>query len=169
VDIIIYSNMPEGDTDKSNEISFSTINSAMPRLVEPVVSESRFVKAQPSAIDYAERITKYIPGEILAGYLAINGILASVTGAQEDLRRWVYILMFALCLVLTPIYFSLVARSKQPKKLQMILSTIAFVVWAYNLGGVFEVLKIYIPWLGAIFLIVFSLVSGALAPKPTDT
>jgi hypothetical protein len=57
------------------------------------------------------------------------------------------------------------ARREGPKRLQMILSTVAFVVWAYNLGGVFEVFRVYVPWLGSILLVVFSLVSGTLAPR----
>jgi hypothetical protein len=140
----------------------------MSRLVEPVPSGQRLANMQPSPVSYAERITKYIPGEILAGYIAINGVLASVTDDQSGLRNWVYLGTFLLCLVLTPIYFSMMARSGGPKRLQMILSTVAFVVWAYNLGGVFEVFRVYVPWLGSILLVVFSLVSGTLAPRPGE-
>jgi hypothetical protein len=168
VGITICSSMAEEDTDESPHVALTETNDTMSRLVEPALDAARFVKAQPSAIDYAERITKYIPGEILAGYLAINGILASVTATQEDVRRWVYVVTFALCLVLTPIYFNMLAKNKQPRRLQMVLSTVAFVVWAYNLGGVFEILKIYVPWVGSILLIVFSLISGTLAPRPSD-
>lgn len=140
----------------------------MSRLVEPVPSGQRLAKTEPSPGSYAERITKYIPGEILAGYIATNGILASVTDGQNGLRTWVYLGTFLLCLVLTPIYFTMMAGRDRPKRLQMILSTVAFVVWAYNLGGVFEVFRLYVPWLGSVLLVVFSLISGTLAPRPGE-
>jgi len=141
----------------------------MSRLVSPKSRTANPPGKSSALSEYAERVTKYIPAEILAAYLSINGILAAVTDAGETpLRNAVYVASFALCLVFTPVYFGLVAHKNEPKMLQRIVSTIAFVVWAYNLGGVFSVYGLFIPWLGSIFLIVFSLVSGAFAPGPAD-
>jgi hypothetical protein len=141
----------------------------MSRLVSPKSRTASPPEEHTALGEYAERVTKYIPAEVLAAYLSINGILATVTNTGETpLRNAVYAASFALCLVFTPIYFGLVAHKNEPKMLQRIVSTIAFVVWAYNLGGVFSAYGIYIPWLGSIFLIVFSLVSGAFAPQPAD-
>jgi len=141
----------------------------MSRLVSPKSRVADRSDKRSALGEYAERVTKYIPAEILAVYLSINGILATVTDSGEtSLRDAVYVASFALCLAFTPVYFGLVAQKDEPKMLQRIISTIAFVVWAYSLGGVFTVYAIYIPWLGSIFLIIFSLVSGAFAPEPAD-
>jgi hypothetical protein len=147
----------------------------MSRLVEPIPSPKGFFKKQTTGGEYAERIMKYIPGEVLSGYVAINGILASVTGDQDDLRRWAYILTFLLCATVTPVYFWLLAKPGQPKRRQMVMSTLAFIVWAYNLGGVFKDIypayvpvQIHIPWIGSILIIAFTLVSGLFAPSVGD-
>ena len=140
----------------------------MSRLVEPVPSGARLAGSEGELNTYLERTAKYIPGEIIAGYLGINGILASVSTDQGSLRQLVYVMTFLLCLALTPVYFNRIAKQGEPRRLQMILSTIAFLVWAYSLGGVFTAFGIHIPWLGSILLIVFTLVSGAFAPRPSD-
>jgi hypothetical protein len=118
--------------------------------------------------EYFERVAKYIPGEILAGYLTINGIVQSVDAAKEAALPYAAWAVFGLCLVLTPVYFNSMAQPGQPKKLHMFVSTIAFVVWAYALGGVFALAGIYRPWLASLILVAFTLVSGAIKPHRSE-
>lgn len=148
----------------------------MSRLVQGRSRPVGFLREITSANDYAERIVKYIPSEILAAYIAINGILASVAATQGDIRIWVQIGVIALLLILTPLYFRLLAKPTEPTTTQMFVSTVAFVVWAYNLGGPFVELypayvsvPVYFPWIGSISLIIFTLVSGLVIPPSRDT
>jgi hypothetical protein len=114
--------------------------------------------------EYLERVAKYIPGEILAAYLSINGIIKSVDASKEELLPYAAWGAFVICLVFTPIYLSTMARPGQPKKMHMLISTIAFIVWAYALGGVFDLAGFYKPWLSSMILVVFTLVSGTAKP-----
>jgi hypothetical protein len=113
---------------------------------------------------YLERVAKYIPAEILAGYLTINGIIQSVN-PDDPVLPYAAWTSFILCLVLTPIYFNALARAGQPKWLHITVSTLAFVVWAYALGGVFTLTGTYKPWLASLVLVIFTLVSGLLEPR----
>jgi hypothetical protein len=144
----------------------------MSRLVEPTRPSRGFLRQQTSRSEYAERVAKYIPGEILSAYLAVNGILAQVAQGPDPLRILVHFAVFVFLLGLTPIYFRLIARPGEPTKTQIVMSMLAFVVWVYNLGGPFAAVyptyvsaPIHMPWLGAILLIIFTVVSGLVAPQ----
>jgi hypothetical protein len=116
--------------------------------------------------DYAARVAKYIPGEVLAAYVSIGGIISGLDPTRpRPLLAWV---LFGLCVVLTPVYLAKRAEAKQPKRMHLALSTLAFVVWAYAVGGPFTGEPWHDPAIGSIALGIFTLVSGAFAPKPGD-
>lgn len=99
----------------------------MGRLVEPR-PHTELTGAGAAGEGYAERVAKYIPGEVVATYLAMIGILKTVDPKDEDrvLAGWI---VFGLCLVLTPCYFYMLAQKGKPKVLHIIISTIAFAIW----------------------------------------
>lgn len=122
--------------------------------------------------DYFERVGKYIPGEIIAGYVAM---LSFLDMSSENLRFGISIGVFILCLALTPFYFKMMATKKDKEegknkiRLHQIISSIAFVIWAYAIGGnggLFgtEGLNWYDAGLGSILLVAFTLVSGVIVP-----
>jgi hypothetical protein len=137
----------------------------MGRLVEvtdePTISLTARAKREPG---YAERTAKYIPGEVLAAYVSINSILGSVDANDRLLvpASW---FVFGLCLVVTPLYLRVLAVRRQPPWTHMVISTAAFAVWAYALGGPFALSGIQKPWLGSIMLILFTLFAGLVDPK----
>jgi hypothetical protein len=145
---------------------------------------SRIVTALPFGLDtraaakqsgsnpakqYFERIGQYVPAEIIAGYTTLNAVLLTVT---LDMQFWAYLFSFLLCWGLTPVYFHLIAaRSDKPSlKKQMIVSAIAFPIWAYNIDagkGIFGKLgpHVYQQGLAAAALVAFSLISGCIIPR----
>lgn len=85
---------------------------------------------QPQAMtadDYAARLVKYIPADVVALYLTVQTIIAASTAAPP----WLLWAVFAAVLVLTPLYLWRVA--KITKSLQIALSVLAFVVWVFAL------------------------------------
>ena len=86
----------------------------MGRLVESTVVRSGGQLAAESGEGdtYLVRIAKYVPSEIVAGYVAINGFSLS---AAEPQQLPIWIANFGLCLCLTPIYLARQASSGQPK------------------------------------------------------
>jgi hypothetical protein len=145
----------------------------MGRLVEPSDAERSSGRSPLRSIadagnDYAARVAKYVPAEIVAAYLSLLGILNTVP-REDPIRVIVAWGALVLCLVLTPVYFRLLARAGQPCVVQMVVSTAAFVVWAYALGGAFEMVGYHKPWLGSILLVCFTLISGLVRPAQRRT
>ena len=110
--------------------------------------------------DYKDRLIKYIPAEIVAAFLAIQNIINAAQQSQVGLLFWG---AFGVLLILTPIYLAKV--QKVSKVTQLAISTIAFIVWVYALGGPFAGTPIHSPLAAAIVLILYTLVVSFIEPK----
>ena len=119
--------------------------------------------------EYVERIAKYVPAEIIAAYTGLNALLINF---PKGMLFGSFIACFAVCAVLTPFYFKLIAvqRDKPSLLMQCTVSFFAFFVWAYATDGdkgVFgaAVLDIYNQSVGGVLLILFSLISGLFVAR----
>jgi len=101
---------------------------------------------------YLDRLLKYIPAEIItlylgasnvvphsSGYHLVNGLMTKDPAGptQEVIGLWV---VAGLTAVITPVY--LYFSTKEPGKLtlwsQIVISSLAFPVWVFAIGGPFE-------------------------------
>jgi hypothetical protein len=81
--------------------------------------------------NYLERLVKLIPSEIIAAYTFIIGILKGVNLKNpESIHPLVWIVIGTLTLF-TPLYLSKLMSVKKP--LQLIYTTVAFIIWALNI------------------------------------
>ncbi len=114
--------------------------------------------------DWLNKVATLIPGEVIAGYLAMIGFVGSIESTKsQNIFIWV---IFLSGLILTPLYLNKVADADKPKRNHLILSTIAFVVWAYVTTGA-QLLHGIAPGLfdqavASIILVLFSLISGLI-------
>ncbi|MGO8127012.1 hypothetical protein ACC728_39950, partial [Rhizobium ruizarguesonis] len=69
--------------------------------------------------DYIEKIVKIIPSEIIAGYLALIGLVPSIK--NENSHQGFYYGIFVLCTILTPVYFNWQADKGKPKVVHIVL------------------------------------------------
>ena len=108
---------------------------------------------------YPEKLLRLIPSEIVAAYLAINGIIPS------GYSKWGSVTVSAILFILIPFYLWRVQNVR--KILQVSLTSLAFVVWIYSLnGGPFAYFGLYSPWIASIVLILCTLLSPVLiTPK----
>ncbi|NNV57758.1 hypothetical protein [Limnovirga soli] len=112
--------------------------------------------------DYLNKVARLIPSEIIGGYLTMIGFVGSVKNIHaQNITAWV---VFALGLILTPFYLNNVAEADKPKRNHLILSTIAFLVWAYVTTGK-QLLatispNIFDQAIASIVLVAFSLISA---------
>jgi uncharacterized membrane protein len=139
----------------------------MSRLVRAIVPPKEgFTPLSAKAADtdgYLGRVAKYVPAEIVALYLTLVRFIEAAGKVEaQSLRVTLLALSFLIFLVLTPIYFSKTARPGDAVRAQRIISSIAFVCWAYSLGGVFSELGIENNLVSGFLLIVFTAISGAL-------
>lgn len=102
----------------------------------------------PTEDDYKSRLLKYIPAEIIAVYLTMDGVVKSAA-AQLSVAQieWV---IFVILLVATPLYLWRIAGVT--KIVQLCVSTISFAVWVFTLGGPFAFTTWYHPAFGALLL-----------------
>jgi len=110
--------------------------------------------------DYTNRLLKYIPAESVALYLTLQGIvLSSVEG--QALNTWLWV-AFVIGVCSTPLYLWRVMRVK--KRVQLAVSTAAFGVWVFALGGAFASLSWYEPFLGSVMLVIFTFFVPLISP-----
>ena len=110
---------------------------------------------------YLDRVSKYVPVEIVGAYLAINRLFS-----PGDSLVWMT-LFFGLCCLLTPVYVWRLAKPQnRPWMFHALISSFAFPIWAFAIGG-----PMFAKWLEAhpsaaphflpsALLIVFSLCVG---------
>ncbi|MEQ1934371.1 MAG: hypothetical protein ABL962_10925 [Fimbriimonadaceae bacterium] len=132
-----------------------------------------------------DKFVKLIPTEIVGAYMVLAGLLgfspvntaeaqtagaaastmAAVTVANPQLNETLILIVFFSLLVLTPLYLWWV--SKVTNVIQIIVTTVSYVVWVYTLGGPFVVWKIHYPAAASVVLVIWSVASTIITPaKP---
>jgi hypothetical protein len=108
---------------------------------------------------FFDRILKYIPADIVAGWVALDGL----SGGLSVTVLWV---LFAAIAILA--YFWMLKQTHVPGQppaiKQAIVATISFGVWAFALqSGPFDAMA-YSSQLAAAVLIVYTLAIGLIVP-----
>ena len=110
---------------------------------------------------YFEKLVKYIPADILAAYVAITGITASV-----DPPLWLGWGVFGALLALTPLYVCYVKTAPKgfvsSKMFHWVTACLAFSAWVFAMGGPFATFTWYQPYLGSVVLILTTLIIPVL-------
>ena len=125
--------------------------------------------------DYLERVAKYIPVEIIVGFMAIRGYVPS----QDTMRPGMEIALFAALVALTPLYLIKLGGEVPRKTLQVAIATMSFVVWAYGIGGHFfwgavaelagvDLDRIVNPAFAGALVVIWSLGVGLVRPIEQD-
>ncbi|MDX9725111.1 MAG: hypothetical protein RBT38_01900 [Bacteroidales bacterium] len=113
------------------------------------------VNSIPATADgYFDRLFKYIPAELVAGYIFVTGVVKQLTDQREVLLlQWS---LFAAFCLLTPLYLWKVQKVR--KASQLGISLLSFTVWVFALGGPFATMQWYNPLYGYILLPVFTVI-----------
>ena len=93
--------------------------------------------ATPPPDDTLTKVAKLVPTEIVAGYIPLVAAAEAITD-KKDTQFTLAFVAFLIGLVLTPIYLIIVGKpTNLAQKVSIIIATVAFVLWAYLLGGPF--------------------------------
>src|SRR4051794_28812621 len=106
----------------------------MARLVHPVPRKGELFAATDSsgkAQEYAERVAKYVPAEVIAAYLTLLPIVLSGTDPDSDRRELLLGVIFGIGVIFTPLYLRRFPGERKVKTYHLVISTIAFVIWSY--------------------------------------
>lgn len=111
------------------------------------------------ATNYSERLIKFVPAEVLAGYVSVSPLMGTVVSHSGKIT-FVAILV-VLCLLAIPIHYrTLLGRTKRARK-HILISQVAFLAWAYGIGGPFIALGWHHPAAAGLGLVAVTF----LAPK----
>src|SRR3990172_7957413 len=115
------------------------------------------VKDITTESDYSDRLLKLIPGEVVAAYITIDGIIPPHTLAA----KWVSLVVSLVLLIAIPLYLT---KTLAVENLRQVVFTMAsFLVWLYSLGGPFKLwatatgIPLHVPYIGSILLILWTL------------
>ncbi len=105
--------------------------------------------------DYKALLLKYIPTDVVAAWVFLDGILRGDPGLNAHLH-WA---VFLIVLVLTPLWtwYSAVEQRHPLPIHRLVTSTMAFAVWVFALGGPFERLSWYTTTLASVLLALYTL------------
>ncbi|HVH68329.1 MAG TPA: hypothetical protein VM716_10710 [Gemmatimonadales bacterium] len=118
----------------------------------------------PPVIDtYFDKVVKYIPADIVGAWVAATGLISSASGIPHQTVLWV---AFGIGLILTAWWtLKQTAVPGRPASVtQAMISTGAFAVWVFALGGPFQ----HVPGqqvYGSLLLILYTLVVALIDPK----
>lgn len=105
---------------------------------------------------YLERVFKLIPSETIAVYLFIEGILLSALSGSEQETQLVTWLWAVLVILLIGNFFYLMRLLNVTDPVQHVILALAFIVWVFTIGGPFQYLSFYQPFMGAVILGLFT-------------
>ena len=115
---------------------------------------------------YFDRLSKYVPTEIIGAYLILEGLLKELL---EDRFLSLGLLILFLFGSLATWFF---ARRvlKVIRMSQLAVSTFGFLVWVFATGGWFATLPFWAPGWGTVSVIVFAVIVRVLNidPLPSD-
>jgi hypothetical protein len=114
---------------------------------------------------YLDRVAKYVPVETLVLWAAAGGVISTAPDESQSILLWITL---AVGTILTAVYIWI--RTKEQGQsvqiTQTIISTIAFAVWVFAVGGPFADFSWYHPTFGSFALIIYSAAVGVVEPKP---
>ncbi|PYP70143.1 MAG: hypothetical protein DMD36_07585 [Gemmatimonadetes bacterium] len=112
---------------------------------------------------YFDKAVKYIPADIVAAWVAVTGLVSSARDVPRQTILWV---AFGIGLLVTALWTwkQAAAPGRRPPVTQAIISTGAFAVWVFALGGPFQHVPGQ-PVYGSLLLILYTLVVALIDPK----
>jgi hypothetical protein len=114
----------------------------------------------PSVDGYFDKVVKYIPSDVVAGWVAVSALVRSAQDVNKHDLMWI---VFGVGVVLAGAWtWKQTSVKEQPVAWKQIaISTIAFIVWAVALGPPFENFP---PVVGPLLLVGYTLAVGLFDP-----
>ncbi len=118
--------------------------------------------------EFLQKVGQLVPSEVLAFFLAVLGVARNSLDETKKLTENAHLVLigaFVLGLIVTPFYLKAMAAkdpAPAPKIIHLTLSTIAFGVWAYAIGGAELFRGAYEPLIGAVLPMFFMIVAGLI-------
>lgn len=120
--------------------------------------------------DYSDKLLKLIPGEVVAAYITIDGIIPPTVASA----KWVSLAVAVVLLFAIPLYLTKTLEVENTT--QVVFTMLSFLIWLYSLGGPFKLwaaatgVPFHVPFIGSILLILWTLlIPFAVTATPPQT
>ncbi len=128
-----------------------------------IISKKIEANTAPPIDGYFDKLIKYIPSEIVGSWIAVKGLIIGDSNLPINTLLWILLVIFT---ALTAVY--IFRQTSEPRtstaKTQILISTGAFLVWAFALGEPFSSLAFYRPVYGSLLLILYNLTIPLINP-----
>ena len=166
-----YNLIPDSE-DLADEVGILTGKHAVApkRSDPPKKSGARYKQVRPpTPQERLAQVAQYVPAEVLAGYISLCSVFAMIKAPDEHtLRFWLFVAAFVVGLIFTPLYAGKMTQDERFRRTNQMMATLAFIVWSYCYPvGLAKELHYYIEPIAALVMVVFSLISGLINPKPS--
>ena len=118
-------------------------------------------KIEPSS-NYQDKLLKLIPAEIVAAYLALEGISGTMPKEQFNF------LIVVIVALLVINYFYLVRIHHVQSRVQIIITELSLLVWVFGLGGPFLHFLWYNSAWGSAVVIIWTLLIPLFRISPDE-
>ncbi len=102
---------------------------------------------------YLDRLIKLIPAEVVGLYLV--GVGAIPAGQDVGSAAWTGI-CFLVVILVRALATRDPARDLGPQWVAVAVSAVAFAIWAYTMGGPFVTYHLYVGWIGALAVLLWT-------------
>ena len=102
---------------------------------------------------YLDRLLKLIPAEVLSLYLVGSGVIPKKN--TDAVVVWAGFCLIAVIIV-KAYGTSDKAKDTEPDWIHVTISTVAFVVWLYSMGGPFVGWGLHKPYIGSLLILGFT-------------
>lgn len=132
--------------------------------------DSGDVNDEQSNSQYVSKLIKLIPAESIGLFVTIDNIIKSTRANANPIPDTVSWITFIVLIGVTVFITYLTSNNKNLKIAykQIIISTIAFIVWVFALGGPFLLCSWYRSEYGAIILPIYSVLAPLMYKKTLD-
>jgi hypothetical protein len=114
---------------------------------------------------YLDRLLKMIPAEVIGLYLVGSGLIPR--DQPVVLTVWAFVCLAGV--VAIRVYGTTdTASSLPPDWVHVAISTVAFVIWVYTLGGPFAAINWYVPYLGSLLVLAWTFFVPIFYQGPLD-
>lgn len=117
---------------------------------------------------YWDKVIKNVPADVVAGWTAILGLFKVQPGSLPDIETTTILWILSGVFLVATFFWTYRQTSvpgQKPAWVQILVSTVAFAVWAFALGTPFDSLPFYDPRVAAAILIVWTIIVGAINPN----
>ena len=119
---------------------------------------------------YLDRLLKMIPAEVVSLYLVGVGLVPEDLFAQDrGIALGVWALVCLTGVVILRGYGTADPSSKLPPDwVHVAISSVAFVIWVYSMGGPFEAFGLHVPFIGSLVVLAWTFFAPVFYKGPQD-